>query len=677
MDVDGDDDDKGDENLHSYPTPPSINIDQRAVADEQVRNAGEQFNISRSGSPSNSPEADFANLPGGSISPTVRSFQNREKNPNRRIGIHGAEDHRIYTRDYALNLRNQVRLLSQFSVISDRGLDLEGQHIARVARTITPLDYSTISSDAALIQQVRVDLEPVISSFFYKAEHYFLPWTRLHKVLSTNTVARLLRHISGTLAMQLTEEELAAFANRIAPPLPSLSGVGGVNGQFRRTFATLILIRREQLVFSFIRAKLDDGALLEVKFEGLKAVSSEFDSLFNDWIPSEIKSFKSYRWQLSPTFFAAKRKSEPIEETCLGTVDQGTHVACFKRIRYKLRSTEEVLPFEQVSRDDISGGFADVRFFKLHEDQQDLPRFTRDGNKNPIAVKTLKNDTKGTNDQYTAYVNEVYVMERLSSAISTPHMAQLLGTIEVPSSISDGERSDYHLVLEAADRNVEKLWTDTEWWKKYPLRVTDLHLAKWVARQCYGITDALAKFHDFPKKDHDMNDKIHGLHCDIKPDNLLHYENWNPDTAYDPKGTVDEILGVIQLSDFGLSSFHSTRSVENHRIAGDFLDYAAPETEFSLTHSPAADVWHIGCFLLDFATWLLDGPEGYEAFAENRITTVLRGERCRFATFTTGNGNAKSQQGHPSSQKDHTIVEVNQSVLKVRGHTSHHHTEGL
>lgn len=290
----------------------------------------------------------------------------------------------------------------------------------------------------------------------------------------------------------------------------------------------------------------------------------------------------------------------------------------------------------------------------------------RRGKHNEIAVKTLKNGAKGTVNQFESYVNEVYVMERLASTIDSPHMARLLATIEVPRAVPDQERSDYHLVLEAADRSVDKLWSSRNWWQQYPARgISDLELAKWVANQCYGLADALWKFHIFPKRSSDPSNKTHGLHCDIKPDNILHYEEWELDRMSNPRGTVHEKLGVLQLSDFGLSSFHSTGSVENHRIAGDFLDYAAPETDFLLTHSPAADIWHLGCLFMDFATWLLDGPEGYETFCNERLTTVLRGSRCRFATFTQDQHEAKSSEGSPPRKSPRTYVEVNERVLKV------------
>jgi len=667
----GTDVDDGSEPL-VHKTTPTINIrrlteDPIASAGGQdiTSNAGEQFSKPGATPQSNQGlEADLAVMPGGNTSPSIRSYNNRQKSPNRHLGIPGLDDHKGYTNDYGLG--DQLRLASEFSIRSDRGPDLESQHIARVAHTIQPTSYDTISN-ADLIEKVQDNLEPKLSSFFYKAEQYFLPWMVLHQVLSTQTVLRLLRHLNPQDDTRLTEDGLAALANKIAPPLHTLNGFVGVNGQFRRTFATLILIGREHMIFAFVNAELNDGALLGIEFEELKPTSRHFAVLFNGWRSRDIKDFKSKRWQLWPTFVAAQRQPEPSEEARTIPVDGVSRVTYFKRIRYKLRSTEEVLPFKRVDRPDIAGGFADVRFFGLHEDQQDLPRFTRALNKNPIAVKTLKNDNKGTAEQCEAYLNEVYVMGRLASAIASPHIAKLLATIEVSSSISVQERSDYHLVMEAADRNVENLWTSREWWSNYPTRgVSYLDLARWVSRQCYGLTDALWKLHEFPRSDKDTNDKTHGLHRDIKPDNLLHYENWNPETDNSPKGTVDERLGVIQLSDFGLSSFHSTLSVGNQHVPGAFLDYAAPETDFLLTHSPATDVWHFGCLFIDFATWLLDGPEGYEKFADERLTTVLRGNMCRFATFTTG--------GSSQGRSPHTTVEVNQRVLKV-GTLTHDATE--
>ncbi|KAK3346118.1 hypothetical protein B0T25DRAFT_571275 [Lasiosphaeria hispida] len=652
-------------------TLPSIVAQGQPV---DVLQAGGQFSGSRStSSPAsrssiNSLEDDFdeSDLSGSATSYNLQSPQPRNKYPKHSLGtgIQGPDDHKQYNNNYHDGIAQTKVQLDQWSQVSDRGLGLEGQHIARVAPTIEPTHYSLVLSTDYLIERVKKDLEPNISVFFPKSEKYFLPWTVLHKVLSTNTVLRLLQILNQD---GLSELDLVKLANRIAPPLSSLSTGDGVNKQYRRTFATLILVRLENTIFDFVEVALDDEKLLKVDVTLKGQVTLDGDAqpslnvLFNsdDWSVEKIKGFKRIRWELSPTFFAVK-----WEPGAGGNEVENMTLA--KRVRYQLRSIEEILPFEPVDREAITGGFSEVRFFCLHEDQQDLTRYTRREKDNYIAVKTLNNDRKGSDEQQKAYIDEVYVMERLASTISSPHIAKLLATIEVPRAVSHQQRSDYHLIMEAADRSLDKLWVYREWWETQSVDYPSL--AKWVSRQCYGLADALSMLHNLPKQSDDRNDKTHGLHCDIKPENILHYQSWKLDPLAMPRGTVDEELGVLQLSDFGLSSFHSTMSVENQRVVGNSLDYAAPETDFLLTRSPAADVWHLGCLFMDFASWLAGGPEGYSAFCSRRLTRALRGEMCRFATFTPN----KKEGSLSSSQGDETTVEVNPKVLEQATYLCRH-----
>ncbi|KAK0725055.1 hypothetical protein B0H67DRAFT_569393 [Lasiosphaeris hirsuta] len=643
-------------------TLPSIVTEGQPV---EVFQAGGQFSVQGSVSrsaPSSSTDSsddedseDSGPQDSSTTSHNLRSPQPRHKNYPNLLGIQGPDDHKQYNNNYHDGIEQTRLQLDQWSQVSDRGLGLEGKHIARVAPTMQPTSYPLALSAGYLIERVKTDLEPNISVFFPQSEKYFLPLTVLHKVLSTGTVLRLLQ----ILSQDRSELDLVELANKIAPPLSSLSTGDGINKQYRRTFATLILGRLENMIFDFVEAALDDEELLkiEVTLEGQVKLDGitpppPLGTLFSseDWSVEKIKSFKRLRWELSPTFVAAK-----WEPGAGG--DEADTTELPKRVRYQLRSIEEVLPFEPADREPITGGFSEVRFFSLHKDQQGLDRYTRREKDNHIAVKTLNNYRKGSNEQQRAYIDEVYVMERLASTISSPHISKLLATIEVPRAVSHQQRSDYHLIMEAADRSLDKLWGSKEWWATWwkTRSENDTHLAKWVSRQCYGLADALSKLHDFPKQSGDINDKTHGLHCDIKPENILHYECWKLNSSDVPGGTVDEELGVLQLSDFGLSSFHSTMSVENQRVVGNSLDYAAPETDFLLTRSPAADVWHLGCLFMDFASWLVEGPEGYEGFCKSRLTDVLRGRMCRFATFTS-NKKAKKE----------TTAEVNLKVLEVR-----------
>jgi len=210
-------------------------------------------------------------------------------------------------------------------------------------------------------------------------------------------------------------------------------------------------------------------------------------------------------------------------------------------------------------------------------------------------------------------------------------------------------------MFEKADRTVQALWEDKIWWDERKRNgITDEDLAKWAALQCYGLSHAISEFHNFQKAGSDKDPKTKGLHCDIKPDNIFHYEQWKAAPNSTPNDTVDERLGILQLNDFGLSTFHSAASVDDKRVRGGILEYMAPETEFLLNHSPASDVWHLGCFFMDLATWLVEGPEGYERFRDERGTKGLRMNIARFATFSE------------DQKSGYTYVTVNQRVLKVR-----------
>ena len=158
------------------------------------------------------------------------------------------------------------------------------------------------------------------------------------------------------------------MATKIAPPLSSLGSGLAVKEQFRRVFATLILVGHERMIFSFVDLGLNDGRLLtDVKFEGQKPTSElpQINDLFYGWKPRRINEFESYRWKLSPKFIAVKEVSSQRDTGPIA-----------KRMEYKLQSADIVLPFIPTKRQKIVGGFAEVRFFLLHKDQQDMPRYT-------------------------------------------------------------------------------------------------------------------------------------------------------------------------------------------------------------------------------------------------------------------------------------------------------------
>lgn len=97
------------------------------------------------------------------------------------------------------------------------------------------------------------------------------------------------------------------------------------------------------------------------------------------------------------------------------------------------------------------------------------------------------------------------------------------------------------------------------------------------------------------------------MHSDLKPSSILWYRDWDVSSG-SGGGGANQALGILQIADFGLSSFHSTGTVFDIKIV-TVNNYTAPETERWFCHPPASDVWALGCLFLDFATWLVGGSE--------------------------------------------------------------------
>lgn len=228
------------------------------------------------------------------------------------------------------------------------------------------------------------------------------------------------------------------------------------------------------------------------------------------------------------------------------------------------------------------------------------------------------------------FKSERYVLQRLASGNRSQHLIKLLATLETPRNNGPNK---YHFVFEAADGTIETLWRDETLWGKRPDKTS---LSRWVARQCHGLADGLAQFHEFQRDAGDDNPKTRGMHGDIKPDNIFWYKNWIMDN--DCPGIAqmvpDAALGILQIADFGLSRFSSTGSVYDVKFIPGCNDYTAPETERWLCHPPLSDVWELGCLFLDFATWLVTGPKGYKEFTKSRSSHgPMFGSRLRFSAF--------------------------------------------
>lgn len=256
------------------------------------------------------------------------------------------------------------------------------------------------------------------------------------------------------------------------------------------------------------------------------------------------------------------------------------------------------------------------------------------------------------------FKQEYDILDRLTH-LRTPHIAKLLGSYEIPKRPGS---QDYFLMFECADMPLSELWTkDPGQWAASLLFETEEQkfsdfaapfpleeIARWASIQAYGLAKALMQLHNFGphRKADDIDGRTHGLHGDLKPDNVLHYKNWKK---------VDEKLGVLQITDFGLSSFHYTQSADDIVLRRGTNVYRPPEAAILSPLSASFDTWSLGCLFIEFLTWLVRGPAGLEAFRQKRLHSPGFAPSSFHACFWEVAG-----------EDEYTIVSLSRVVINVR-----------
>lgn len=219
-----------------------------------------------------------------------------------------------------------------------------------------------------------------------------------------------------------------------------------------------------------------------------------------------------------------------------------------------------------------------------------------------MAVKRLNSGDR------EAFLDESKVLRRLTAS-SSPHLAKLLATYEKPLG-PDTNITQYYLMFECADSDLERFWRG---WSPERLmedhRIPRAQIARWVAEQCHGLAEALAILHE-------PTAQIYGIHGDIKPANIIRYTDWKNPAI--PDKALYEPLGLLQLTDFGLSSFHHSKTAEDIKVKIGDSEYKPPEVHLVLPISRSTDIWTLGCLFLEFATWLVYGQQGRQEFRRER-----------------------------------------------------------
>ncbi|KAH8894401.1 kinase-like protein [Thozetella sp. PMI_491] len=364
-----------------------------------------------------------------------------------------------------------------------------------------------------------------------------------------------------------------------------------------RLFAILSMLDKERTIFKLIEEGIDDDDLpfffdTENTYLCRRNGRAEAERILSlqdkgEWPHHFLDMFEIYQWQvLSPCLRLSSQENPRVEDYYwpINTI--------LPFIRYP--------HLENHGAVEVYGGFSDVRKVKIHQAHCNLNQETNSF----YAVKILR--PRGHNSMP---LDEATSLKRF---VDNGHenLIKLLLTFQLGDQI--------HLVFPWADGNLMNLWEDI-----YPdVNDTprDYQLAKWIAREVRGIADGLKMIHNSVvckdnkqglREDHD---KIFGRHGDIKPENILWFRDMGDKTA------SSYPTGVLKISDFGLSEFHSQDSIQvTASSVGRTDTYRAPECDTWEKISPAYDMWSLGCVLLQLVSWYMRGWAGIDDFARERV----------------------------------------------------------
>ncbi|KAL8347459.1 hypothetical protein RB601_003104 [Gaeumannomyces tritici] len=441
----------------------------------------------------------------------------------------------------------------------------------------------------------------------------FWPYARLRRVMTRERVLRALREECG-----FEEAEARYCCSMIMPadkhPSTTSLAVDSIRwsktgetrasqqASYLRIFAILILYSRGSLVRHFIEQGVSDRelplrlAMAPTAGPGRRNVATprlewpaEPVPRPLDWFqPQEIRRFLSTQWPFIPPYFAPSARGDVAH--------------------YEI-PPEAILPWVKISsandgqstwtEGENSGGYGVVKKVKIDRDCHSLDvllgsAFLQD---QFFAVKSLRKSDIGQ------FEKEVEMLKRFSGT-AHPHLVTLLATF--------AHNDCYNFIFPWAQCDLDQWWSG-----KYQIPThTPLQFRQWVAKQMFGLADAMHAIHE-PRQGSDFllpEEKKYGRHGDLKPENILWFlSNQDP-------------LGILVISDFGIAAVH--RDVSRSNVPNENLPctprYRPPECDMDGGKiSRAFDIWTMGCIFLEMAAWLLGGAKGREEFKRERRAPYL------------------------------------------------------
>ncbi|KAI1097104.1 kinase-like protein [Jackrogersella minutella] len=485
----------------------------------------------------------------------------------------------------------EERYSERSSVVQDLGRELRFEHWGR-SRIDTDVRQSH-SHPNNILQGISGGNEPqeaqwtiqklLRSESVYTSEgsdKAFIPLDAQEAIINHARVEEELKHIY--LGLELNTVVSYVCGN------PEL----GPNKRGMQIFAILTFIGKQGSIGAFEKAGISDGNLpfqMSKRGDGnFQLVPNEFSNDLRSlncsigWDDRDNDDFFTYQWRFLSPFFDKESTSPPL---------------------YYPFEDNIILPWRE-SRVDETGGNSDVHMIQIHEAHHGF------GRGKLFALKKLHSKKPRVFDaEFNA----------LKKVPAHGHIVPVLAAF-------NHNKSYYFLFPWAKGGNLKKLWeTNPEPIIPRPIL--------WVAKQCYGLTTALHQIHDTSKYIESQatgsdtlaepDTRPFGRHGDIKPENVLQFED------------NDSEMGVLKISDFGLTEFHNENSRSRDQILSAVmaLTYNPPETIRNTSISRRYDIWGLGCLYLDFLTWLFSGFEGVDKFGDTRMDEQGHDKRHKYDQF--------------------------------------------
>ncbi|KUI57333.1 Mitogen-activated protein kinase kinase 2 [Cytospora mali] len=451
------------------------------------------------------------------------------------------------------------------------------------------------------VGSLKPDLNNALLESQYDKSKVYLPRNEIKRMIHPESIK--------TYWLAHTERQ---FHDECSDVIDYVCGVRS-SDEARRVFAVLLFIEEPVLILDVIEDEVYDSDLPLIcinkkgtDFQLARKTHKEHPiRCFNKWKKSQRVAFEKFQWQVTAPRFNKLPNIDPSLELPVTELDD-----------------QSILPLTEYDSKSKYQGNSEVVRVQIHSAHHD---FDPEENR-AFALKSLKSE------DIVGFRLEAKALIKIRRK---PHLVSVLAAFKY--------QNKYHLLFRWADGgNLAEFWSQTK-----PV-ANNYKSVCWLAEQCHGLVDGLDGIHnarlsveevgqirassppsspieDGTSENVDLpgvngDDQDCGRHGDIKPQNILWFKQ--------DKNQYGR--GVLKISDFGLTTFHSALTTKVPNNVPVTYTYAAPERDIDSDLSRPFDIWSLGCVYLQFITWSLLGDEQLSKFKEKRMES--KDSRTKFET---------------------------------------------